>query len=58
MALMNCVFLRVSALMRWENVWMTLKLCSIDIIRLICRVIVSVSPACIFEPLAIFFGSP
>jgi len=30
--LMNCVFLRLLALMRWKIYWMTLRLCLIDII--------------------------
>jgi len=37
---------------------MTLRLCLIDIIQSLSRVIVSVLPAFIFESLAIFFGSP
>jgi hypothetical protein len=37
---------------------MTLRLCSIDIIRSLSRVIVSGLPAFVFESLVIFFGSP
>jgi len=37
---------------------MTLRPCSIDIIRSLSRVIVSGLPAFIFESLAIFCGSP
>jgi len=55
---MNCVILRLSALMRWEIKWMTLRLHSIDIIRLLSRVIVLVLPTFNFELLAIFFGYP
>jgi len=43
--------------MRWEIQWMTVRLCSIDIIRLLSQVIVSGLPAFIFESLVIFFGS-
>ena len=38
--------------------WMTFRRCSIDIIRLLSRVIVSVLPAFVFESLPIFSGSP
>jgi len=37
---------------------MTLRLCSIDIIRSLSQVIVPGFPAFIFESLVIFFGSP
>ena len=37
---------------------MTLRLCSIDIIRLLSRVIVSSLPSCIFESLIILIDSP
>ena len=37
---------------------MTLKLCSIDIMRLVSSVIASVVPAFIFSSLTDFFGSP
>jgi len=54
---MNCVFLRLLALLRWEICWMTLRLCSI-VFRLLNRVNVSVLLTFIFESLVIFFGSP
>jgi hypothetical protein len=56
--LMNCMFLCLSALMRWKIQWATLRLCSIVIIRSLSRVIVSDLPVVIFESLVIFFGSP
>jgi hypothetical protein len=56
--LMTRVFLHSSAPMRYEMYWMTVGLCLIDIIRSLSQEIVSVSPALIFESLAIFFGCP
>jgi hypothetical protein len=54
--LMTCVYLHLSALMRWEIYLMTLKVCSIDIIQSLSWDIVSGFPAFIVESLIIFFG--
>jgi hypothetical protein len=48
-SLMNCVFLRLSALMRWDIQWMKLRLCLFDIIQSLSQVIVSGLPAFIIE---------